>query len=142
MSVHFADAATRHLRDARTLRPSSPANARYLAGYVVECALKVVVQRANVPGRPFGHDLLHLSGAGLDLALALVPTTSRYRPDRTHVQAVRDRWTEHARYERSDESPATMVDAVVTHAGAVYEATIAAMILDGVLELTPDANVR
>jgi hypothetical protein len=43
----FPSATARHLRDAEYLLASSPANARYLAGYVAERALKAVIERSD-----------------------------------------------------------------------------------------------
>ena len=44
----YPDAARKHLEDAKVLLAGSrPDGAAYLAGYVVECALKTVVQLAT-----------------------------------------------------------------------------------------------
>jgi len=77
-----------HLRDAEHLLTTSPGNARYLAGYVAECALKAVIEQSDpmLHAPAFGHQLTKLEGDGFDLAIALAPRTARYRPRAATVQ--------------------------------------------------------
>ena len=48
MQEHYASAASRHVEDARYLCDARRwDNAGYLAGYVVECGVKAVINRAG-----------------------------------------------------------------------------------------------
>lgn len=139
--VRFPDAATRHVRDARTLLLASPANARYLAGYTVECALKTVVEIAPIKSREYGHDLMRLAGEGLTLATSLAPAAARYQPNASDVKVVRDRWAEHFRYHTSAGTTPTLAKVVLEAAERIYKATIVSMILDGLLEMDCDGHI-
>jgi len=62
MQESFSQAAGRHLNDAFNLRNAERwENAVYLAGYVVECAFKVLVEiyldRDRAAVKKYGHDL-------------------------------------------------------------------------------------
>lgn len=64
----FSGAANRHLRDAHLLKDKERwANAAYLSGYVVECALKALLARVG-HRTPHIHDLSRLRRAVLDVA--------------------------------------------------------------------------
>ncbi len=68
MADNFATTADRMTQDARTLhRAGAHRNACYLAGYVVECTLKALLEQTG--GDPWGHDLesLHLDVVALQV---------------------------------------------------------------------------
>lgn len=135
----FSSAATRHLRDAEHLLAASPGNARYLAGYVAECALKAVIEQSDpmLHAPAFGHQLTKLEGDGFDLAIALAPRTARYRPRATTVHALRARWSESIRYDSTSDTKVATAAEVIGLAREIYEACIIAMLLDGVLAEVP-----
>jgi hypothetical protein len=135
----FPSAATRHLRDAQHLLATSPGNARYLAGYVAECALKAVIEQSDpvLHAPAFGHQLTKLEGDGFDLAIALAPRTARYRPRAATVHAVRARWSESIRYDSTSDTKVAAATHVVELAREIYEACVIAMLLDGVLAEAP-----
>jgi hypothetical protein len=135
----FPSAASRHLRDAEGLLATSPSNARYLAGYVAECALKAVVERSDPSfhALAFGHQLSKLERDGFDLAIALAPRTARYRPSAATVKLLRERWTETLRYEATLDTTEALAHEVVNAAKDVHESTIVEMFLDGLLVEPP-----
>jgi hypothetical protein len=135
----FSSAATRHLRDAEHLLGTSPGNARYLAGYVAECALKAVIEQSDpmLHAPAFGHQLAKLEGDGFDLAIALAPRTARYRPRAAAVHDLRNHWSESIRYESTSDTKVAVATHVVALAREVYEACVIAMLLDGVIAEPP-----
>ena len=71
----FPKAALKHLEDAWVLRDEQRFDgAAYLAGYVVECTLKTVIEAENPPV-PRSHDLSNLQQTGQQLALRAGPRT-------------------------------------------------------------------
>jgi hypothetical protein len=80
----YPDAARKHYTDARALMNRRRYDgAAYLAGYVVECILKTLIQvdrSANIPIREFKHDLNRLSGEALRLAALPSSRTAPYMP--------------------------------------------------------------
>ena len=66
MSESFSQAAARHLYDANVLLNGQRwDNAVYLAGYVVECSFKVLVEKYidQAAVKKYGHDLAALQCA-------------------------------------------------------------------------------
>lgn len=135
----FPSAAARHLGDAEHLLATSPGNARYLAGYVAECALKAVIEQSDpmLHAPAFGHQLTKLEGDGFDLAIALAPRTARYRPRAKTVHDLRDHWSERIRYDSTSDTSVVAATQVVKLAREIYESCIIAMLLDGVLAEVP-----
>jgi hypothetical protein len=128
------DASGKHLADARVLLAATRSDgAAYLAGYVVECALKSLVQLET--GKALrGHQLATLMAEVSAACMAAGAGTARYVT--THVQGVPTAriavWRETLRYQ----SPSmTSRDAQiwVDEADQIYSDTVAAMILDGVI---------
>ena len=129
----FVAAATRHLHDARILNEKVCCdNAVYLAGYVAECALKAVVERSGLTAQLFGHKLAKLEGDGLDLAVAMLPASARYRPPASAVRAINSAWSPSLRYSPSQ---AGMVQSLglVEAAAEIWTSCIGEMLLDGVI---------
>lgn len=131
----YPEAAGKHLADAAVLLPAGrPDGAAYLAGYVVECALKCIVLLAG--GHPWGHDLNALGRDALRLAALPGARSARYIPRMTSGHSFYDAvsgWKETLRYR--EPGVVTVVDATswLGEAQAVYESTIAPMRLDGVV---------
>jgi hypothetical protein len=143
----YPDAATKHLADAEALdRAGRPDGCFYVAGYVVECALKSVLlheeswdsgtkthvakklnaalDRLQTPN----HDLLRLLAEITAMATA---RTAKYVPKSTAIANV-GRWKPSVRY-RGPSVPAADSKRVLDEAKLVYSTTIKQMILDGVL---------
>jgi HEPN domain-containing protein len=133
----FPSAASRHLLDAKLLMTASPANSLYLAGYVAECSLKAVVALPGLHAPAFGHQLTRLRDDGLDLAIAMAPGLSRYRPASTLVDQVRVRWSENRRYDTSTDVTEAQAKEMVKLADEIFRACVVEMFLDGVLQELP-----
>jgi len=73
----------RHYEAAQTLNTLNRIDeSAYLAGYVIECSLKKLIEtHTGRPARGYGHDLTGMSGPALSLAALLAPASGRYRVD-------------------------------------------------------------
>lgn len=139
LRLHHGDdhpeAATKHLADAQVLLSAGRADgAAYLAGYVVECALKSIVLVAG--GAPWGHDLNALSQNALRLAALPGSRSVRYVPRMTQGHCFYDctsRWKATLRYRAAGAVTPAQAGSWVAEAQAVYESTIVPMRLDGVV---------
>lgn len=132
--MDFFSAATRHLEDAEALHDSRRYdNSLYLAGYVVECSLKAVVELYEGDAPKFGHDLLRLERDGLELALAMAPAAVRYRPPPGVVKSVRDVWSEHKRYIPTGQIKKSASEQILEHARQAWTCCIGQMLLDGIV---------
>jgi hypothetical protein len=130
----YPDAAGKHFSDARTLVDAARHDgAAYLAGYVVECALKSLLQ-VETGTAPRIHLLPTLAQNVTAACMVAGAKTSKYV-----TPSVRDvptatiaGWSETMRY-RSPSMAAGDAQAWVDEADAVYADTVASMILDGVI---------
>lgn len=137
-----ADAAQRNLVDAAVLLAGSrPDGAAYLSGYVVECSLKTLwLIEVGVPpggaswssGR--GHDLRYLAAQVASLTIMAGARTAKYLGSATRAVASASiaAWTPAQRYRGSHMRP-TLAKQWYEEAEAVYNETVGAMYLDGVL---------
>ena len=135
--VHdYASAAARHLRDAGVLREQERwDNTGYLSGYVAECGVKAVIDRAGVV---FHKHLPQISADHLLLVADLSLAARRYPMDLDpDLSALRDDWRPDLRY--TETGTLTKRDALRLYglAEGVYHRTINAMILDGFIERPP-----
>jgi len=129
------DASGKHLMDARALLGATrPDGAAYLAGYVVECALKSLLQ-VETGTAPSIHPLVTLSGQVNAACLAAGARTAKYMtPDVQSVPtAAIAQWRETLRY-RSPSMTCGAAQVWVDEASQIYSDTVAAMILDGVIQ--------
>lgn len=142
-----ADAAGKHLGDARTLIDASRHDgAGYLSGYVVECALKAVIlhDASFDPGsathdptkltnwhkslskKPYGHDLHKLA------TFVVGVEGAKYLPDLPGNAAVLS-WRETLRYRAPGVLTKDHARAYYEWAALAYEQAIVAMRSDGVI---------
>jgi HEPN domain-containing protein len=133
----YGSAARRHLHDARTLLHGGRIdNAAYLAGYVVECSMKKLLEIHGHGAREYGHDLRRLSGQALTLAAILSPGATRYRlDDIPELPEMVSFWRSEQRY-----LPTGAVahgELMVEGAFKVYERILVEAILDGSGALNP-----
>ncbi len=82
MQESFSNSAGRHLHDAQLLLGKERwDNAVYLAGYVVECSFKVLVEQHFKHDRgavkKYGHDLTELEGRAMERLRVLYPILDR-----------------------------------------------------------------
>lgn len=141
------EAATKHLDDAQLLLSVAHADgAAYLAGCVVECALKSVIivehslhmtlKGAGAEARQFRHSLDRLSSEALRLAALAGARTARYVPRMTTGHSLYDAasgWKESLRYRGRGAISPTDAGSWLAEARGVYQSTIVPMRLDGVL---------
>lgn len=134
MDEAYASAARRHYVDAKLLLGERRFdNAAYLAGYVVECSHKAVLDCCGGPAPASqGHELASLTGPALHLAVVLTPAASRYRVSHdADVQYAVHRWEPGWRYGASGMLAQSEAERLVRAAETCAEGIIHAMILDG-----------
>lgn len=131
-SENFLSASRKHFNDAVSLNASGRHdNAAYLSGYVVECALKAMVEAdGSVNPRRFGHDVAALSTK----AALLVAKLSRVRrqvtlPSSADYQDLLANWIPEERY--LAEGATADSSSRLAAAKEAVEAIVVEMILDG-----------
>jgi hypothetical protein len=129
------DAASKHLADARALLMAGRFDgAAYLSGYVVECALKSLLH-VETGAAPREHELVILSNAVTDACLVAGARTAKYvtNPVRAVPAAGIAAWRATLRYHSPSKTHGD-AQAWIDEADQVYSDTVAAMILDGVIQ--------
>ncbi len=133
----YPEAAVRHFEDATALlREGRNDNAGYLAGYVIECAMKTVIQ-IEQGGALWAHDLEQLSRRAQELAALPGAKTARCASARTPGHGIYDYegagWSESRRYRPSgDLAPNEAVD-WLAEAEKVLNDVVFTLRLDGVV---------
>jgi hypothetical protein len=126
----------RHYRDAAFLLDGGRLdNAAYLAGYVVECSFKAVIQCGDrIAGQSLGHDLKNIAGRALALAAVLAPGLQRYQvglnPDVEHVLG---HWRPELRYGASGRASQEEAGRLIRGGQACLAAIIIPLVLDGIV---------
>ena len=136
MDEFYAQSASRHLHDAGLLLGQRRwDNAVYLAGYVVECAFKQLVQAylGSPAAKAYCHDLGALQCDAMNLLRTLFPQLERSLPASRTTGTVLD--TDHParRYARSDRWTETEANDAVQRAGEILAEVIPPLVLDGLL---------
>jgi hypothetical protein len=133
----YGSAARRHLHDARTLLAAERMdNAAYLAGYVIECSMKKLLEVHGHGAKEYGHDLQRLSGQALTLAVILSPGATRYQlEDIPQLPQMVSFWRPEQRYFAT--GAVVHGELLVDGASKVYERVLVEMILDGSGALNP-----
>ncbi len=122
MTEHYPNAACRHLADSKTLLDAKRFHgSAYLAGYVVECALKAVIVSPAAPPdvevRRIGHDLSALHKQLNQMASARQGAWRRQVSGsllgtlRSFLDAQTPEWNPSMRYEATDASWQTKASA-------------------------------
>lgn len=129
------DAAGKHLLDARALEQANRYDgAAYLAGYVVECAMKALILAEKQPART-EHSLATLGMEAVRLAALPNSRTAKYaRPlSPGHLMYTGQiKWRPEMRYRSPGRIGQGEARAFVSEAERVYKMTIPVMKLDGV----------
>jgi len=134
---NYLSAAFRH-HDDIAAGVLSPDNSAYLAGYVVECTLKAVLEHYGHAARAYGHDIVSLQGRALTLAAIISPGAMRYRVDTIqNLQAAAALWTPEMRYLSTGQFSAGDVRTVCDVAGALHDNVLVNMVLDGAYRSWP-----
>ncbi|MEC4812351.1 MAG: HEPN domain-containing protein [Scytonema sp. PMC 1069.18] len=134
MSESFSQAAARHLRDAqRLLNGQRWDNAVYLAGYVVECSFKVLVEIYihQTAVKKYGHDLTELQGKAIERIRMMYPVLNLQLPASRTTGTVLDQNHPARRYARSGLWSEIEAKDAVTRAEKIYCEIISRLILDG-----------
>lgn len=136
MDHDYASAAARHLRDASFLHEGQAwDNAAYLTGYVAECSVKAVVERA---GRVPQIHLQEFSPRILVMAADLGWAARRYRidldPDLDALVAV---WDTRLRYSKTGTVTKERSEQTLKQARQVFQRTVGRMVLDGLYSQVP-----
>jgi len=132
----FAQAASRPLVDARVLAGQRRLdNAVYLAGYVVECSLKTVMEfhLGQDQARRWGHDLVGLQGQALQQLCVLVPHAQVRMPASRTDGTVLDQGHPQRRYWASGHWGEQETGLALERASEIYRDTVVSMVLDGSL---------
>ena len=131
---NFASAASRHLQTAKFLFENKHHDdSAYIAGYVVDCAIKAIIEIACRP--PKIHDLAKLSGEALNLAADLSYAARSYQVDlSSSLSSLQSKWSPDLRYCSSGFIKEHEAKSFVESADQIYHVTIGAMFLDGLLE--------
>lgn len=129
----YPEAAGKHLKDAGVLITKvRPDGAAYLAGYVVECALKTLIQVQTGRGTK-SHDLARLSSSIRAIAAQAGPQTQRHFTAATVLLngASILSWNPETRYRARGEVTSAVAGAWLQEASAVYSRVIGGLRLDG-----------
>lgn len=128
-------ASEKHLKDAQVLLEADRHDgAGYHAGYVIECALKTLLQAEREPTR--GHDLSALSRRVANLATGGSPRTARYIPNPPPAIAYAmppHGWHETMRYHAPGDLDRAQAQEWVQEAERIYRHIVQQMWLDGVI---------
>ncbi len=131
----YPEAARKHLDDAKALLTAARYDgAGYHAGYVVECALKTLLQADGAPAR--GHNLDALSNQVTALAVGGSPHTARYLPHPPPAIAYATPpagWQETMRYRAPGDLDQARAQFWVTEASRIYTQSVKEMWKDGVI---------
>jgi HEPN domain-containing protein len=138
MGESFIQAAGRHLYDANLLLDEKRwDNAVYLAGYVVECTFKVLVEqyfqadRAAV--KKYGHDLVELEGKAVERLRVMYPALDRQLPSSRINSTVLAQDHPDRRYAESGLWSEAQAKEAVNRAAEIYRDLIIKMVLDGII---------
>ena len=137
---HFISAARKHYNDAAVLHDAGRHdNCAYLSGYVVECALKGMIESSSTlnPSR-FGHDVSALSTKAALLAALLSSGRSFITiPASQDYHDLITRWRPEERYQAEHATPDTISNSRLIAAKEAIQELVVPMILNGTATLTP-----
>jgi HEPN domain-containing protein len=138
MQDSFSSSAGRHLQDAQILASSQRwDNAVYLAGYVVECSFKVLIEQtfksSQGAARKYGHDLTELEGKAMERLRILYPILDQKLPSSRMDGTVLAQSHPQRRYARSGFWGKAEAELAIQRAEAIYKETVLKLVLDGLI---------
>jgi HEPN domain-containing protein len=138
MQESFSALASRHLQDAQILlKEKRWDNAVYLAGYVVECSFKVLVEQyfPNDRGavKKYGHDLTKLEGKAMERLRVLYPILDRQLPTSRIDGTVLANKHPERRYFKSGLWTESQAKTSVERAEEIYREIIPKLVLNGLI---------
>jgi HEPN domain-containing protein len=136
MQESFSNAAGRHLQDALSLlRSQRWDNTVYLAGYVVECAFKLLVEQyfrsGRGPVKKYGHNLTELEGKAMERLRILYPILDKQLPASRTLGTVLAQHHPERRYAKSGLWTEAEARLAVQRAEEIYREVIPRLVLDG-----------
>ena len=136
MQESFSNSAGRHLHDAQLLLGKQRwDNAVYLAGYVVECSFKVLVEQyfKDDKGavRKYGHDLTELEGRAMERLRVLYPILDKQLPASRIAGTVLAQNHPERRYSKSGLWAEADATTAVQRAEEIYREIIPNLVLNG-----------
>jgi len=136
MQESFSNSAGRHLQDAQLLLVEQRwDNAVYLAGYVVECSFKVLVEQHFKQDqgavRKYGHDLTELEGRAMERLRVLYPILDRQLPASRIAGTVLAQNHPERRYYKSGLWAEAEAKTAVQRAEEIYREIIPKLVLNG-----------
>lgn len=130
----FFSSALRHFEDSSTLYAQGRVDeATYLAGYVIECGLKKLLEVHRGTGaRGYGHDLRGMTAQGLTLAALLAPASTRYRVDNIpSLAAAMSYWGPGLRYWTTGDVTGPDAKLMLDVATMIVRTVLVELLLDG-----------
>jgi HEPN domain-containing protein len=138
MKQSFSSAASRHLHDSEILlKEQRWDNAVYLAGYVVECAFKTLVELYldgnDEATKKFGHNISQLEGKAMDRLRVIYPFLGKELPSSRISGTVLAIDHPERRYAESSLWTKDEAEKSVKRAKEIYQETILKLVLDGLI---------
>jgi HEPN domain-containing protein len=136
MQESFSHSAGRHLIDAKILLESQRGdNAVYLAGYVVECCFKLLVEQYfksdQSAVKKYGHNLTELEGRAIERLRVVYPILDRQLPASRIVNTVLAHDHPERRYAKSQLWTEEEAKTAVQRAEEIYRQIIPKLVLNG-----------
>ncbi len=134
MLENYQQATARHLQDAKHLLGQQRwDNAVYLAGYVVECSFKVLVEVYvdSSSTKKYGHNLAELQGKAMERLRLIYPAVDMQLPASRTMGTVLDEDHPERRYAISGLWSETQATEATQRAEEIYLEIIPRLILDG-----------
>lgn len=138
MQDSFSSSAGRHLQDAQILANARRwDNAVYLAGYVVECSFKVLIEQNfksdQVAAKKYNHDLTELEGKAMERLRLLYPILDQKLPISRIDETVLAKNHPERRYSRSGLWSKIEAELAVQRAIEIHRDTVLKLVLDGLI---------
>lgn len=131
MLEDYPSAALRHHHDAADLLAAGRLdNAFYLAGYVVECTMKALLEKAGHNAKTYGHELDDMQLAALSFVAEFSVRHARYRP--TVGPAVQG-WRPEMRYCPTGSTAPADAEQAIADGELILGDVLAPMMLDGLI---------
>lgn len=131
---NFISAARKHYNDAAVLHGAGRHdNCAYLSGYVIECALKCMIETSSALNpRSFGHDVSALSTKAALLAALLSPGRILITlPASQEYHDLLTTWRPEERYHAEHATLDTISNSRLTAAKEAIQSIVVPMILNG-----------
>jgi len=138
MQESFSSAAGRHLQDSLTLLQAQRwDNTVYLAGYVVECAFKLLVEQYfksdKSAVKKYGHNLPELEGKAMERLRVLYPILDQQLPASRMQTTVLTQHHPERRYAKSGLWTEAEAILVAQRAERIYREIIPKLVLNGLI---------